>query len=275
MRFVKMEGLANDFIMVRPEDDEIRKRILEQAASICDRRRGIGADGIIFIEHSDRVDFRMRIINSDGSEAEMCGNGIRCFSLYIHVYGLSSKHTLAIETGAGIIHTQKLEDGYKVSMGPPVLKAADIPTTHSDERVIQFPLEVEGQRYPITSVGMGNPHAVMFSDELSDELVLGIGPKIEAHPFFPNKTNVEFVRVDNSSEITMRVFERGCGETMACGTGACAAVVAGILNKKHNNRVLAHLTGGDLEIEWDGDPQHPVFMTGPAREVFEGTYLLQ
>ncbi len=274
MRFVKMEGLANDFILVRPDDEEIKKRIFEQAVTICDRRRGIGGDGIILIEPSDKADFRMRIINSDGSEAEMCGNGIRCFSLYVHVYGLSSKHTLAIETGAGIIHTQKLEDGYKVNMGPPVLKASEIPTRYSGERVVKHPLDVEGRQFLITAVGMGNPHAVLFEDELSDSLVLGLGPKIESHPFFPKRTNVEFVRVDDPKQITMRVFERGCGETMACGTGACAAAVAGVINGKHENRVTVHLAGGDLEIEWDGNSDHPVFMTGPAREVFEGTYLL-
>ncbi|MFW5775385.1 MAG: diaminopimelate epimerase, partial [Chitinivibrionales bacterium] len=255
MRFVKMEGLANDFIIVKPEDDELRRKVFEQAVSICDRRRGIGADGIILVEESDKADFCMRIINSDGSEAEMCGNGIRCFSLYVHVYGFSSKHTLSIETGAGIIYTQKLDDGYKVTMRSPVLKASEIPTTGSADRVVQYPLTVDDKQYSITAVGMGNPHAVLYADDLSDDLVYGLGPRIESHSFFPNRTNVEFIRVEGPSEITMRVYERGCGETMACGTGACAAVVAGVLNKKHDNRVTVHLLGGDLEIEWDGNPE--------------------
>ncbi len=245
--------------------------------NVRDRRNGIGADGVIFIlpAETETADYRMVIINSDGSEAEMCGNGIRCFALYANEMGLTDKNKLTIETPAGLIRTERNGDDIIVDMGTPVLEAEKIPTTKSEGRVIMEPVAAEDREFSVTAISMGNPHAVIYADVLNDELVLGYGAHLESHPLFPNKVNVEFVKVVSDVEIEMRVFERGCGETMACGTGACAAVVAGILNKKHGNRVVVHLRGGDLTVEWDGDPDHSVFMTGSAAIVYNGTVEMQ
>ncbi len=272
MQFLKMEGLSNDFIVTHGLTEDILSRAIEKAPLLCDRRRGIGADGIIFVlpGESDSADFQMRIINSDGSEPEMCGNGIRCFMVYTHAMSLTQKNSLSIETKAGLIKTEFFNEEIKVDMGSPILAGEEIPTTMRGGPLLQVPCEVDGKEYPITPVSMGNPHGVLYADSLDDDLVLGVGPKLESHPFFPNKANIEFIRVVNNSEIDMRVYERGCGETMACGTGACAAAVSGILNKKHDNRVTVHLLGGDLLIEWDGNTDHSVFMTGPARIAFRG-----
>jgi diaminopimelate epimerase len=268
MQFVKMEGCANDFIVThlikKPET------IIHKVSRLCDRKKGIGADGIICVLPSKTADFSMRIFNADGSEAEMCGNGIRCFARYVASHKLSQKKNLSIETKAGVIKTQRTGDMVRVDMRPPILDAGHIPTTQKGGRVINKDIPVDGELFKITAVSMGNPHAVIFARTLTDELVLETGKTLERHPFFPRKVNVEFVRVLSGKEIQMRVFERGCGETMACGTGACAAVVAGVLNNKLQNTVLVHLLGGDLKIEWDGDPMHSVFMTGPAEFVFNG-----
>jgi diaminopimelate epimerase len=213
----------------------------------------------------------MRIFNSDGSEAEMCGNGIRCFARYVRDTRVSKRRTLAIETLAGLIHTEFKAGLVKVTMSTPILNAPDIPVALPSGPVLMHKVTVDDTEVAISAVSMGNPHAVIFAHELTDELVLRCGEKFQSHPLFPKKVNVEFVQVLSDREIRMRVYERGCGETMACGTGACAAVVAGILNKRHGNSVTVHLLGGDLFIEWSGSTSDPVYMSGPARKVFTGS----
>ncbi|MBN1306646.1 MAG: diaminopimelate epimerase [Chitinispirillaceae bacterium] len=276
MNFVKMEGSGNDFVVTHEFPAETAGREKETAIALCDRHRGIGGDGLILILPSERADFRMRIFNSDGSEAEMCGNGIRCCVHYIDLLSLSSAKELAIETASGIIGTERNENGQvRVDMGPPRLRADQVPVVSSHDQVIMEPLSINGVTFKINAVSMGNPHVVIYADDLSDDLVLGFGPRIETHPDFPNKTNVEFVTVVSDTEISMRVWERGCGETKACGTGACAAAVAGIINRLHGKKVTVHLPGGDLLVEWSGETTDPVFMTGPARAVYTGSYPLQ
>jgi diaminopimelate epimerase len=270
MKFVKMEGLANDFIIMDLLSGQNVDALRRIAPMLCDRRRGIGGDGVILVLPSKAADFQMRIFNADGSEPEMCGNGIRCFALYVRKTGLWKKPGLSVETIAGIIKTEISGDRIKVTMGPPIVDAPKIPVAKQSGLAIMEPVRVDGKDFLVTAVSMGNPHAVVYVDELTDDMVLGYGKKLESHPFFPKKTNVEFVKVLSDNEISMRVYERGCGETMACGTGACASVVSGIINKKHGNSITVHLLGGDLFIEWDGEFSHPVYMTGPAKWVFEG-----
>lgn len=274
LSFLKMEGLGNDFIVthnLRPKHASADV-IAREAIRLCNRRRGIGADGLIMLLPSKNADFRMRIFNSDGSEAEMCGNGIRCCALYVKKLKLSRKRSLTFDTNAGNKTTELTKDGLvRVTMGRPVLSAPQIPTMRISGTVLNEDLPVDDRLFTITAVSMGNPHAVIFEDAITDDLVHVWGKKIESHPFFPKKTNVEFVKVLSRSEISMRVWERGCGETMACGTGACASVVAGILNKLHGNRVTVHLIGGDLLVEWDGHETSPVYLTGPSKIAFKGS----
>jgi len=270
LNFIKMEGLGNDFIVMHRSTNESIQTIIKQCVKLCDRRRGIGADGIIFILPSKKADFKMRIFNSDGSEAEMCGNGIRCCKLYVQSMHLSKKQLVTFETKAGIISTESnKKDLIRVNMGTPILESSKIPTVKKSCQVIMHDLQVDCKLFKITAVSMGNPHAVIYVDEITDELVSFWGPKIEKHPFFPNKANVEFIKVLSNKEIQMRVWERGCGETLCCGTGACASVVAGIINNLHGNKVKVHLLGGDLLVEWDGKETSPVYMTGPATIVFK------
>lgn len=271
LNFIKMEGLGNDFIVMHRSTNESIQTIIKQCVKLCDRRRGIGADGIIFILPSKKADFKMRIFNSDGSEAEMCGNGIRCCKLYVQSMHLSKKQLVTFETKAGIISTESnKKDLIRVNMGTPILESSKIPTVKKSCQVIMHDLQVDCKLFKITAVSMGNPHAVVYTDEITDELVSFWGPKIEKHPFFPNKANVEFIKVLSNKEIQMRVWERGCGETLCCGTGACASVVAGIINNLHGNKVKVHLLGGDLLVEWDSKETSPVYMTGPATIVFKG-----
>ncbi|HON10966.1 MAG TPA: diaminopimelate epimerase [Chitinispirillaceae bacterium] len=271
MNFLKMQGLGNDFILTHEVSAGTVQSVARQAVKLCDRRRGIGADGIIFVLPSQKADLKMRIINSDGSEAEMCGNGIRCFSLYVKLLNLNDIPQLSIETPAGIIRTEFIdEDHIRVNMGRPVLDASRIPVAGMTGWAIRKELVIDDKSFIFTAVSMGNPHVVIYSEELTDELVLGYGPKIECHPLFPKKTNVEFIKVLSDKEIAMRVWERGCGETQACGTGACASVVSGILSKLHGNDITVHLPGGKLHVNWSGSDNDPVFMTGPATKVFEG-----
>ncbi len=269
MKFSKMEGISNDFILT----NDISSPAPEEVIRLCDRRRGIGADGLILVLPSDEADFRMRIINSDGSEAQMCGNGMRCFYLFLERKMLVAPGTkIKVETLAGPIGVERADsEQIRVDMGPPTIAAPDIPTTQPTGKVIDSPLLVGDREYRITAVSMGNPHAVVFTDDLSDEMVLGRGPAFERHPFFPERVNTEFILIKNRNEMDMRVYERGAGETFACGTGACAAVVAGRLNELVDTPVVVHLRGGDLTIEWDGSEKSPVFLTGPARHVFDGT----
>jgi len=270
-----MEGISNDFVITHGISETDIQPIVDQAVTICDRRRGIGADGIIFVLPSKVNDFKMRIFNSDGSEAEMCGNGIRCFTLYIKALNLSKLTKFAIETLAGVMKTEIIDSvTVRVNMGKPILYAPDIPVATNRERILMHDLQVKDKTFKINAVSMGNPHAVIYTDALTDEMVLTYGPLIEKHPLFPKKINVEFIKVLSNKEIQMRVWERGCGETQACGTGACASVVSGIINKLHDNEVTVHLPGGDLCISWAGGEEDPVMMTGPARRAFTGTYKL-
>ncbi len=271
LQFVKMEGLGNDFIVLDGESDVRTGKIKEHAVELCDRRKGIGADGVICVLPSQIADYRMRIFNSDGSEPEMCGNGVRCFTRYLQEKKLTTKQSVSIDTLAGLIQVQTQGDLYKVNMGIPRFSPAQIPVESGDSEFFMKDITAKDTTFKVTAVSMGNPHAVIYSDDLSDELVLGYGPILENHPLFPKRTNVEFIKILSPKEISMRVWERGCGETQACGTGACAAAVSGIVNKLHDNQVTVHLPGGDLFISWDGDRESPVFMTGPARTVFNGT----
>lgn len=267
-----MQGLGNDFIITHEIADGMVQSVAKQAVWLCDRRRGIGADGVIFVLPSRKADFRMRIFNSDGSEAEMCGNGIRCFALYVRYLQLTNLKKLTIETAAGEIVTEIVnENSVKVNMGAPVFEAARIPVKQESGRIIMKDLQIDDKFFKFTAVSMGNPHVVIYSEELTDELVLDYGKKIEVHPLFPKKTNVEFIKVLSDKEIAMRVWERGCGETQACGTGACASVVSGIVNKLHGNDITVHLPGGTLQIQWSGNVNDSVYMTGPASMVFEGS----
>jgi len=271
MNFVKMEGLGNDFIITHEISAGTVQSVAKQAIWLCNRRRGIGGDGIIFVLPSSRADFKMRIINSDGSEAEMCGNGIRCFAHYVREMRLTDLSHLTIETASGNICTEIISDEMvKVNMGSPKLEAKSIPVVQNSGRVISKNLDVGDRSFTINAISMGNPHAVIYADELTDQLVASYGSLIEHHPFFPKRTNVEFVKVQSTNEISMRVWERGCGETQACGTGACAAVVSGIINKLHGTDIQVHLPGGDLHVQWSGDESDPVFMTGPAKRVYDG-----
>lgn len=273
MNFSKLEGCANDFIVTHDTlagGNALVETIRKKTQELCDRRRGIGADGVLCVLPSKNADYFMRIFNADGSEAEMCGNGVRCFTLYLKKEGLWDRPGLSVETLRGIIRTSWVGEQIRVDMGPPVLDAARIPTAKTSGRAIMEKINVDTKDFYVTAVSMGNPHGVIYADDLTDELVLGWGKKLESHPFFPKKANIEFVKVLSNTEIRMRVYERGCGETMACGTGACAAVVAGVINARHGKSVTVHLLGGDLLIEWDAGQNSPVFMTGPAKWVFKG-----
>lgn len=277
--FVKMHGIGNDFIIMdfysEKEPDGINYNNLTKR--LCQRHFGIGADGLILILPSKKYDLRMRIFNFDGSEPQMCGNGIRCFAKYAYENKLIEKKIFSVETLAGeiipeIIFNEKTGfiEGVKVDMGEPRLTGKEIPVTgNPDKKVINQELLVENNKFMITCVSMGNPHCVIFIEDVERFPVREIGPLIEINPFFPEKTNVEFIEILNDHEINFRVWERGVGETMACGTGACAAVVAGVLNKKVNSKVIVHLNGGDLKINWADDGH--VYMTGPAESVFEGS----
>jgi diaminopimelate epimerase len=280
MHFAKLQGLGNDFIVTHDAlngNATALETIRRKAPFLCDRRFGIGADGVLCVLPSAHAAFMMRVFNADGSEAEMCGNGIRCFAVYLEKTGLSAAATLAIETQRGIITASRQGRDVRVDMGTPILSAPpppQVPTAQASGRVVMHPVIVDGKEYRVTCVSMGNPHAVVYANELTDDLVLGIGQKLESHPFFPKKTNVEFIQVLSDREIRMRVFERGCGETMACGTGACASVVSGIINGRHGKAVTVHMRGGDLFVEWEGNEADPVHMTGPATWVYSGEIAL-
>jgi len=272
MKFTKMEGLGNDYIYVNAIVEDIEERELPTLArKASDRHFGVGGDGLVLIMGSDRADFRMKMLNSDGSEAEMCGNAIRCVAKYVFEKGLTDKRELAVETLAGVIKPTILDDGLiKVDMGEPILNGKDIPSLVDKEPVVGEGIEIDGRVITFTLVSMGNPHAVTFVDDLHFSIA-DIGRKVETHPLFPNKINTEFIEVVDRGEVNLRVWERGAGETMACGTGACAAVVAACLNDLTERVVTVHLLGGDLTIEWD-ETSNRVFMTGPAKFVFEGEY---
>ncbi len=273
--FSKMNGLGNDFIVVDARIFPV-DQIVRHTKRLCSRQFGIGADGIIFILPGENGSaFTMRIINSDGSEAEMCGNGIRCFAHWLVNNGEFNSEELTVNTPAGMIRITRKSSAYRVNMGKPVLNPAEIPIQHQGKGNVALPISVSGQELQFTGVSMGNPHAVFFTDDITDEQVLNLGPIIEKDKLFPHRTNVEFIRVISPNEIQMRVWERGCGETMACGTGACAAMVAGVLNGFIGHKVTVHLKGGRLLVEWNGKKDSPVFITGEADTVFTGEITLQ
>jgi diaminopimelate epimerase len=271
-----MHGAGNDYVYV----DCFRNPVPHDPAGlsrvISDRHCGVGSDGLILICPSDKADARMRMFNADGSEAEMCGNGIRCVAKFLHDHGLVRKTTLAVETGRGVLTLDVQVQGgsvrqVRVDMGEPILEAARIPTTLPGNPPLDAALEVADRTLRVTCVSMGNPHCITFVDAVTDALVLGIGPLVERHAAFPCRTNAEFVRVNGLDDVTVRVWERGSGETLACGTGACAVAVAGVLTGRTQRRIVAHLPGGDLRLHWSETDNH-VYMTGPAVEVFSGDW---
>lgn len=276
MKFTKMHGCGNDYVYVNLFEEKIDNPA-ELSITVSDRHFGIGSDGLITIGPSDAADFRMRIYNADGSEAEMCGNGIRCVAKYVYDHKLTDKTEISVESGAGIKYlTLFVENGkvaqVKVDMGEPVLSPDKIPVIADGDRVVDAPIEVAGKTWNMTCVSMGNPHAVVFVDDVMNFDIEKYGPHFENHERFPKRTNTEFVEVLSRNEANMRVWERGSAETWACGTGTCACVMACILNGYTDNKVLVHLRGGDLTIEYDDKTNH-IFMTGPATEVFTGEYM--
>jgi diaminopimelate epimerase len=281
MRFTKMHGAGNDYIYVDCFTQPLPHDIPELARQISDRRFGVGADGLILICPSEQADAEMRMYNADGSYSEMCGNGIRCVAKFIYDHNLRRRNTLTIETAGRVLsldlqHANGLVNQVRVDMGEPILIPADVPTTlrsaaGQEQPAVDVPLSVGGREFRVTCVSMGNPHCVVFVDEITDDWVLGVGPKVEVDPHFPNRVNVEFVEVLSQSELRQRTWERGSGETFACGTGACAVCVAGVLTGRTDRRVTIHLRGGDLSIEWNEKDNH-IYMTGPAVEVFSGEW---
>ena len=276
MRFTKMCGAGNDYVYVDCFDQPLPDDPAELARRMSDRHFGVGGDGLILICSSEVADARMRMFNADGSEAEMCGNGIRCVAKYVYDHGISNKEHLTIQSNAGV-HSLRLEvvDGQveraRVDMGAPILQGGNIPTTFSGDSVVERQLSVGGRTFNVTCVSMGNPHCVTFVDELTDDWVLGMGPQVEVDSHFPACVNVEFVQVLSPREVRQRTWERGSGETLACGTGASAVCVAGVLAGHTERKIVVHLPGGDLELEWSDADQH-VYMTGPAIEVFTGQW---
>ena len=272
VKFWKMHGLGNDYLVIDNRDEKISDaEAVELALKLCKRRFSVGADGILFASNSASADVKMRIFNADGSEAEMCGNGIRCFAKYCYENGIARKSELVVETLAGNKRTRlTVENGLvqsvMVDMGVPMLERSKIPML-GQGTCINEDLQVNGEVYKVTCLSVGNPHCVIFVDAVDAFPVQRVGSKIETHHFFPKRTNVEFAQILNENEVKARVWERGCGETLACGTGACATVVAGHLLKKLGSKVRVHLLGGDLEVEY----AERLFLTGPAEKVFEGT----
>ena len=282
IEFIKMEGLGNDFILLDDRKGKIQQYIDYPilAKKLCSRHFGIGGDGIILILESLKpldYDIKFRIFNSDGSQAQMCGNGMRCFAKYVYENKLISKKKFRVDTKAGTIipeiitNDMNMVESVRVDMGEPVLLCKDIPFKSKNEKTVQETLNIPGQEYTITAVGMGNPHCIIFVDDVEKVDIKKIGPIIENHKRFPEKTNVEFIETINSRELKMKVWERGSGITLACGTGACASLVAANLAGKAEDKAIIHLDGGDLEIYWDKTSNH-IFKTGPATKVFKGEY---
>jgi diaminopimelate epimerase len=281
MQFTKMQGAGNDYIYVDCFAEPMPEDPAELARRISDRHFGVGGDGLILICPSDKADARMRMFNADGSESEMCGNGVRCVAKYVYDHGICKNTTMMIETGNGV-PTLELEVAgglvhrVRVDMGKPILEPKAIPTTLAGDPArlgspaVDVALQVGGRQLSVTCVSMGNPHCVTFVEQVTDDLVLGIGPQVETDPHFPRRVNAEFVEVLSPAEVRMRVWERGSGETLACGTGACAVCVAGALTGRTGRKVLVHLPGGDLQLHWADNDR--VYLTGPAVEVFRGQW---
>lgn len=273
MRFTKMHGLGNDYIYVNCFEETVENPS-EVAKKVSDRHFGIGSDGLVLIMPSERADFKMRMFNSDGSEAEMCGNAIRCVGKYVFDRGMTNKNVIRVETLAGIkVLELTVQDGkaklVKVDMGEPILKPENIPVNSDKEIFRTEPVEIDGKEFKVTCVSMGNPHAVSYVKNVDIFPLEKIGPKMEHHPLFPKRINAEFVEVIDRTTLKMRVWERGAGETLACGTGACAVLVASVLNGVSERKATVKLLGGDLIIEWNENNNH-VYMTDPAVKVFEG-----
>ena len=273
MKFTKMQGLGNDYVYVNCFKETIENPP-EMAKKVSNRNFGIGSDGLIMINPSDVADFEMEMYNADGSRSEMCGNGIRCVGKCVYDYGLTEKEHISVETLAGIKYLDlTVEDGkvklVKVDMGSPELVPENIPIVADGNRVIDEPINVNGTEYRMTGVSMGNPHAVVYVEDVKGLDIETIGPAFENHERFPNRVNTEFVKVLDRNTVEMRVWERGSGETMACGTGACAVAVACILNGFTEDKVTVKLLGGDLQIEWDKEADK-IYMTGPAEVSFDG-----
>ena len=277
MKFTKMQGLGNDYVYVNCFQEKIENPA-ELAKFVSDRHFGVGADGLIRIKPTPLADCEMEMYNADGSQGAMCGNGIRCVAKYAYDYGLVDKETITVNTKSGVKTLElTVEDGkvskVRVNMGAPILEARQIPILCSQEQAVQLPLEVDGKTYQITGVSMGNPHAVVCVEDVKGLKLEELGPKFENHPAFPDRVNTEFIRVLDRSTVEMRVWERGSGETLACGTGACAVAVACIVNGYTDERVTVKLLGGDLDIYWDREA-NLVYMTGPAVTVFDGELFL-
>lgn len=278
MKFTKMHGIGNDYVYVNCFEEKIDdpNRI---AKFVSDRHFGIGADGLILIQPSKTADFRMEMYNADGSQGAMCGNGIRCVAKYVYDHHLTDKQQISIETKSGVKSLDLTVEDKKavqirVNMGAPDLTAKNIPIQTDKEQAVGMPIEIEGERYQITGVSMGNPHAVVYLDDVKGFDIEKWGPKFENHPLFPDRINTEFCKILDRETIQMRVWERGSGETLACGTGACAATISSILNGYTDTQVTVKLLGGDLKVFWDRDADQ-VYMTGPAVEVFSGNIELQ
>ena len=274
LQFTKMHGLGNDYVYMDAINQKIEKRS-ELAKFVSDRHFGIGSDGLILICPSEKADFRMQMFNQDGSEAEMCGNGIRCVGKFVYDKGLTNKETITVETLAGIktlvmtAKNGKIETA-RVDMGEPILEPEKIPVISKENPVKNLKLNEEDKEFNFTCVSMGNPHAVTFIEEDVNKFdICKYGSKLEINSVFPKKANIEFINVIDDKNLKMRVWERGAGETLACGTGACAVAVAAILNGYTSREITVHLLGGDLKIKWDENDNH-VYMTGSATTVFEG-----
>ena len=274
MKFTKWQGCGNDFLLIDCREKELAD-YGAFAKKSCDRHFGVGGDGVLVILNSDKADFRMRIFNADGSEAEMCGNGIRCFARYLYDHHITDKKKFTVETGAGILVPEIVEKdgvvtGVRVDMGEPVLEADKIPMAgYGNRRVVNEPVEVAGRKWNITGVSMGNPHCVVFVDDIKKTPIEEVGPVFEVQERYPKKTNTEFVQVLDRQHMRMRVWERGAAITLACGTGACATLTAAVLNGKTDRRAEITLDGGKLNIEWSEKDNH-IYMTGPAVQVFAG-----
>lgn len=274
IKFTKMTGIGNDYVYVNCFEEKI-ENISEFAKKVSNRNFGIGSDGLVLILPSEKEDFRMRMFNADGTEAEMCGNAIRCVAKYVYDRKMTSKTNISIETLGGIKYLDlTVEDGkvakVKVDMGEPILSSKLIPTSFETENVVNEAIVVDDKEYNVTCVSVGNPHAIVFVDDVENIDIEKIGPKFENHAMFPKRINTEFVEIVDKTTVKMRVWERGAGETLACGTGASAVCVACNLNDLTNRNITVKLIGGDLDINWDKETNH-IFMTGSATEVFNGT----
>ncbi|MBD5314468.1 MAG: diaminopimelate epimerase [Bacteroides sp.] len=278
MKFTKMHGIGNDYIYINCMES-VPERLPDLAIEMSDRHFGVGGDGIVLICPSEIADFRMRMFNNDGSEARMCGNASRCIAKYVHDHGLTDKQRINLETLSGIkvlslnMNDEGEVESVTVDMGEPELEAASVPVVTASEKMVEETVETSSGFVKVTAVSMGNPHGVIFVDRIEDVDFDKLGPELEHHPMWPDRANIEFLQILSPSEARMRVWERGTGETLACGTGACASAVAAALTGRCDRKVTIHLRGGDLTIEWCADGH--VMMTGSATEVFEGNYYRQ